>query len=190
MLTSIQLTTLLNQAAQKTDETAAAVYDLVYRELHRIAARYMARESPSHTLEVTGLVHEAYLELVADHDRHWQNRAHFYAYAARLMRHILVRHAKKKQAEKRGGGRLRTTISGLAAEGSDHFDLLALDEAMQQLECWDARKARVLELRFLAGLSIEEVALVTGLSQPSVYKDLKVAKGWLHHKLARNTWQI
>lgn len=190
MVTSEELTTLLNLSIKATDDRAAALYDAVYRELHKIAARHMIRESKGHTLEVTGLVHEAYLELVADRDRHWQNRAHFFGYAAKVMRHILVRHAKKKRTEKRGGGRLRTTLSGLAISGSNHVDLLALDEAMNILEQWDARKARILELRFLAGLSIEEVALVTGLSIASVYKDLKVAKGWLHHKLSRSTCQI
>lgn len=182
-LSSVELTRLLNLTGVGAEHNNSALFDMIYAKLHRIAASHMQREQPNHTLHVTDLVHEAYMELVASQARNWENRAHFYAFAATVMRHILVRYAKRKSTAKRGGNRLRTTLAHVPVTNRKAFDLLALDQALSQLEKMDATKARVVELRFLAGLSIEEVAEVTGRSQPSIYKDLKAAKGWLYHIL-------
>ena len=157
----------------------------VYTELRRQAARHLRRERPGHTLQTTALVHEAYLRLVDQKNVRWQNRAHFFAVAAQLMRRILVDHARRRHRAKRGGLGINLPLEEalvVAAEKSD-VDLLALDEALGRLAAIDARQCQIVELRFFIGLSIEETATVLGVSATTVKDDLNMAKAWLRREL-------
>ena len=157
---------------------------LVYGELRRLARHYMSRERPGHTLQTTALVNEAYLRLVGQEEMRWENRAHFFGIAARLMRQILVDHARGRQAAKRGGGQFRLSLSKVdrAAPGPD-VNLLALDEALGRLEAIDPQKSRVVELRYFGGLGIEETAEVIGVSPATVKRDWSIARAWLRCEL-------
>ena len=159
---------------------------LVYGELHRMAQRYLRRESPAHTLQPTALVNEAYLRLVDVENVHWEDRAHFFAVSAQMMRRILVDDARARGCGKRGGGaehlNLNDSIDGMPDRGDD---LVALDDALDALARFDARKARVVEMRFFGGLSVEETAAVLKISAPSVLRDWKLARAWLMRELAR-----
>ena len=154
---------------------------LVNEELRRLARSYMRRERPDHTLQTTALVNEAYLRLVDQKQVHWQNRAHFLAIAAQLMRRILVDYARRRQYQKRGGGALQVTL-GHAENLTDEKapDLVSLDEALTELDKMDSRRGRVVELRFFGGLSIEETAEVLKISPTTVERDWTIAKAWLH----------
>lgn len=154
----------------------------VYGYLHRIAGRAMRGERGSHTLQSTALVHEAFVRLAEGAPPRWRDREHFYAVAARLMRHILVDHARRRQAQRRGGGWQRIPLLEVEAEPVALLpapELLALDQALARLAEVDRRKARVIELRFFVGLSIEETAEVLGVSAPTVILDTRLAKAWL-----------
>ena len=166
-----------------------AVYDelfpLVYAELRRIAAREMRREKPGRTLQTTALVHEAYLRLLKDASLSFENRAHFLGVAARAMREILIEHARARSARKRGGGAVRLTLDDLVAPvSSPSIDVLALDEALQRLARLDERHARVVELRYFGGLSVEETAAALELSPATVKRDWTLARAWLFRELA------
>jgi RNA polymerase sigma factor (TIGR02999 family) len=178
---------LANVAAGDPD-AAASLFALVYDELRRLAASALRRERPDHTLQATALVHEAYLRLADEPDARWENRAHFLAVAAQAMRRILVDHARGRNAQKRGGGDVRRSLDGLegivAAEGPE-VDLLALDEALGRLAVFDPRQARVVELRFFGGLTVEETAAVTGLSDRTVKREWQMARAWLRREMAR-----
>ncbi|HET9528847.1 MAG TPA: sigma-70 family RNA polymerase sigma factor [Blastocatellia bacterium] len=157
---------------------------MAHTELHRIARRHMAAERPGHILQTTALVNEAYLRLIDWKSVEWQNRAHFFGLAGKIMRHILVDFARARTREKRGGDRLRVSLSGadrIARERS--ADLVALDDALQALEKLDARQARVVELRFFAGLSREETAEALNVSVGTVKRDLSMAEAWLYREL-------
>jgi RNA polymerase sigma-70 factor (ECF subfamily) len=169
-----------------SDRDAAAREALIahiYSELHRLAHHYMRSERPGHTLQTTALVNEAYLRLV-DVDRiEWRDRAHFFAMAATTMRRVLVDHARAHASEKRGGG---MTIGSLAADvpaPAPDVDVLALDEALARLALVDPQQAQVVELRYFAGLTIEEVAPVLGVSTGTVKREWSVAKAWLYREL-------
>jgi RNA polymerase sigma factor (TIGR02999 family) len=165
------------------DEAALGrLMPLVYAELRRIARRYLRGERSGHTLQPTALVHEAWIRLQGD-DRPLQNRAHFYAIAAHLMRQVLVDHARAQNAQKRGGGAVRVELEAAAAPAEQAPELLALDEALAALEKLDPRKGRIIELRFFAGLSIDETAEVLGVSAPLVVKETRLARAWLHRAL-------
>jgi RNA polymerase sigma-70 factor (ECF subfamily) len=155
----------------------------VYDELHRIAERHMRAERPGHTLQPTALIHEAFIRLV-DADVPWTGRAHFFAVAARVMREILVDHARGRMRQKRGGGQAAVTLDE-ALLGSHEPDarLIELDEALERLEALDARKARAIELHYFGGLTYEEVAAVEGTSSATVDRDLRMGKAWLHREL-------
>jgi RNA polymerase sigma factor (TIGR02999 family) len=154
---------------------------LVYDELHRLAHHYMSRERPDHTLQTTALVHEAYLRLVDQTHVRWQNRAHFFGIAANLMRQILVNHALRHRAAKRGGAAYKLTLDeAVAVSEEPDVDLLALDEALTRLAALDARQARIVELRFFGGLTVEETAEVLNVSPATVKREWNVAKAWLH----------
>jgi RNA polymerase sigma-70 factor, ECF subfamily len=157
---------------------------LVERELRRLARGYVRGERQGHTLQTTALVNEAYLRLVEQRRVRWQNRAHFLAIAAQLMRRILVDHARRRQYLKRGGGALQVTLSEAEAlAGGRAPDLVALDEALASLGEIDPRRARVVELRFFGGLSIEETAEALKVSTTTVERDWTTAKAWLHKTL-------
>ncbi len=162
------------------DELMPAVYD----ELRHLAAHYLSRERSNHTLQPTALVHEAYLQLVDESRVNWQNRAHFFAAAARMMRHILVDHARAHNAAKRGGGNLKVTLSeAVAAFATPDLDLLALDDALNELGELDPQQSRVVELRYFGGLSIEDTAAVLKISPATVKRDWTTAKAWLRRCL-------
>ena len=164
---------------------------LVYDELHRMASRYLRREREGHTLQTTALINEAYLRIV-DQDRvNWQNRAHFFAMSARLMRRILVDVARSKRYQKRGGGAIKVTLDDeLVAAAERSHDLVALDDALGALAAVDERKAQVIELRFFGGLSVEETATVLNVSVDTVMRDWKLAKVWLLRELRRGVSAI
>jgi RNA polymerase sigma-70 factor, ECF subfamily len=178
------VTQLLQDWSSGNPQAAEEVLPLVYQELRRIAARQLRRERDDHTLEATALVHEAYMRLQGHEGFHWPSRAHFFAFAAHLIRRILVDHARNRNRAKRGGGWERVTL----AEAADlalgrNPDLLALDEALSSLETLDPRKAAVVELRFFAGLNLEETAAQLGVSPETVGREWRRAKAWLYCQL-------
>jgi len=159
---------------------------LVHEELLVLARRYMARENPGHTLQSTALVNEAYLRMVDMGRVEWQNRAHFLAIAARVMRHILVDLARSKRSQKHGGGTPRVSLDealGLASASS--YDVLGLDQALHALAALDPRRGKVVESRIFGGLTIEETAAALEISTDTVTRDWKLAKAWLARELAR-----
>jgi RNA polymerase sigma factor (TIGR02999 family) len=159
---------------------------LVYAELHRLAKRYMGREHAGHTLQTSALVNEAYLRLIDAHGVRWQNRAHFFAVSAQIMRRILVDFARAKQNLKRGGGARQVTLNeGLVFTPESGADLLALDEALERLALLNARQSKVVELRYFGGLSEEEVAVVLKVSSRTVRTDWSLARAWLYRELRR-----
>ena len=158
---------------------------LVYDELHRLARGHMARERPDHTLQASGLVHEAYVRLVELKEMRWQNRAHFFAMAARVMRRILVDNARARRNEKRGGGVPKVTLEeALLVSSGPGADLVALDEALTALEVLHPRKSQVVELRYFAGLNLEETADALAVSIDTVKRDWRFAKLWLFSELS------
>jgi RNA polymerase sigma factor (TIGR02999 family) len=168
-----------------------AVFPIAYDELRRLAAGYLSRERPDHTLQPTALVHEAYIRLTEQRGVVWRNRSHFLGIAATMMRRILVNHAEAHRAAKRGGGETRVTLdtSVDGAAGSDDgaaVEVLALDAALTALSRLDARAARVVELRFFAGLGIEETAEVLGTSPATVKREWLVARTWLRREVVRD----
>ena len=158
----------------------------VYNDLRRLANHHLAGERAGHTLAPTALVHEVYLRLGSYEAISWQDRAHFFAMASKIMRRVLVDHARKKRAAKRGGGESAVTLieSREAGTGPDGVDLIALDEALTQLEALDERQCRIVQMRFFGGLRNEEIAEVLGISVPTVKRDWAVAKLWLRRALS------
>jgi RNA polymerase sigma factor (TIGR02999 family) len=185
-LSDRDVTILLHQW-QKGDASALErLLPLVYDELRRVARARLRAEQPNHTLQATALVHETYLRLMGRGQQTPQNRAHLFALAARLMRQILVDHARKKKAEKRGGGVTAITITDSApAPETSLVDILALDEALTQLAAHDTRLAQVVEMRYFAGMSIEETAVALNVSTATVERDWTVAKAWLLQRLSQ-----
>jgi RNA polymerase sigma factor (TIGR02999 family) len=167
------------------DQTALErLTPIVYRELHRLARRYMKGERPGHSLQATALVNEAYLRLVDYNRMQWQDRAHFFAVSAQLMRRILVEHARRRNL-KRGGGVQHVSVHEAAAVcGQRATDLVALDDAMNALAQFDLRKSQVVEMRFFGGLSVEETAEVLKVSPITVMRDWSTAKTWLYRELS------
>ena len=165
-------------------QSVDSLLPIVYQELRRLAASYLRRERPGQTLQPTALVHEAYLRLMKDKPGRWQNRAHFCAIAAHSMRQILIERARARGAQKRGGARQRVTLDeGLLPGAERSIDLIALDEALERLAAFDARKVRVIELRFFAGLTVEEAAQVLNVSPDTVARDWRMARTWLLREL-------
>jgi len=160
---------------------------IVYAELHRLARRYMRGERAGHSLQTTALVNEAYMRLVDYKRMQWQNRAHFFAVSAQLMRRILVDHARRHNL-KRGGGLKRVSLENIALVDNERGeDLVALDDAMKRLAEFDSRKAQVVEMRFFGGLSVEETAEVLKISAVTVMRDWSTARAWLYRELAGGT---
>ena len=161
---------------------------LVERELHRIADRYMRRESPAHTLQTTALVNEAYIQLIDQRATRWQNRAHFFGIAATIMRRILLNYARNRGRDKRGGEVTRVSLSEAAAMSEEKSaELIALDEALRKLESIDERKSRIVELRYFGGLSVEETAAFLKVSHRTVARDWKLARAWLRREIGRES---
>ncbi|MBN1569372.1 MAG: sigma-70 family RNA polymerase sigma factor [Acidobacteria bacterium] len=180
-----ELTLLLQSWEKGSDEALDRLIPLVYRELHQLASRCMSREEPGHTLQTSALINEAYLKLVNQRKVHWENRAHFLAIAARLMRRILVDHARQKHRKKRGGQAYPLSLEDceLPAETASS-ELVALNEALTSLEKIDPRKCRVVELRFFAGLTVEETAEVLKVSANTILRDWNMAKAWLYREIS------
>lgn len=181
---SHEITGLLDQWRSGDPEASSRLMDLVYRELHRIAAREMRREHGEHTLQTTAVVHEAYLRICRSEPIDWKDRAHFYAVAAQQLRRVLVDHARRVRSEKRGGGAVKLSLwdSDGPAIGMDER-VLAVDQALERLESLDPRAAKVVELRFFGGLSEAEAAEALQISVATVKRDWDFAKAWLAGQL-------
>ena len=181
------VTQLLNQWAGGDEQAGEALTPLVYDELHKIAARLFRSERSGHTLQPTALVHEAYANLIGA-DISWQDRAHFYSLAARMMRRLLVNHANAKNAAKRGGGAVRVTLDeSRTPAADDSAELLDLDEALTRLAEMDERKAELIQLQYFGGLSFKEMEEVTGLSSSTLDRDLRFARAWLKDQLSKRS---
>jgi RNA polymerase sigma-70 factor (ECF subfamily) len=179
-----EVTLLLAEWAKGNQNALNDLTPLVYRELRQLAASYLRKERQDHTLRPTALVHEAYLRLVDQKNPNWQNRSHFFGVAARLMRQILVDHARRRQAGKRAGSKNRVSLEeAFSFQQERSRDLVALDNGLNTLEKLDARKCRAVELRYFGGLSMDEIARVLDVSPVTVRRDLRMAEAWLHHEM-------
>ena len=180
-----EITRLLAEVRGGNAEAESRLASVVYDELHRLAAYYMHGERPNHSLQATILVHEAFIRLVDQDDQNWQNRSHFFAAAAQIMRHILIDYARSRRAEKRGGGQPVVQLDEAMVFSDDNCEeWIAVDQALDRLGERDARLARIVEMRFFAGLTEEEIGEVLGVSPRTVKRDWKVAKAWLHGELS------
>ena len=180
-----QVTQLLCDWSGGDEGALEKLIPLVQPELHRLAHYYMSRERAGHTLQTTALLDEAYLRLVNDTARTWQNRAHFVATAAQLMRRIMVDHARERQSLKRGGGALKVILDEAALVTETRSEeLLALDEALEKLAVQDPRKSRIVELRYFGGLTMEETAGFLDMSLRTVEREWNMAKAWLYRALS------
>jgi RNA polymerase sigma-70 factor, ECF subfamily len=180
------ITRLLEDLRAGDARAESRLIEVVYPELRRMARRYLRAERQGHTLQATALVHEAYLRLVGQMDKDWKNRSHFFAVAASLIRRILVDHARNRKAQKREGVRQRIELTdGLAISESRLDEVLAIDAALERLATWDPRQCRVVELRFFAGLTEEEVAEALGVTSRTVKRDWVTARAWLTRELSQ-----
>ena len=183
-----EITRLLTAWTDGDQSALEKLVPLVESELHRLAHHYMGRERPGHTLQTSALVNEAYIRLIDWKNVRWQNRAHFFAVSAQLMRRILVDFARERNYLKRGGGALQVSLAEAESLPLDrNDDLVALDEALAKLSQFDDRKGRVVELRFFGGLSVKEVAEVLKVSEETVMRDWRLAKVWLLRELGRES---
>ena len=184
--TPANVTELLRDWSAGNKQAQEKLFQIVYNELHRQAARALRHEHPGLSLQTTDLIHEAYLRLVDQQHVEWQNRLHFFAIAAKVMRHILVDHARGRQAAKRGGTDIRLPLQeAMAVLPGQDLDFVALDEALTKLTELDPQQSHVVELRFFSGLSVEETARVLDVSERTVKRDWNVAKAWLRRELSR-----
>jgi RNA polymerase sigma factor (TIGR02999 family) len=178
------VTRLLQRWQDGDRDALEAITPLVYRELRRIAASHLRREKSGHTLRPTELLHEAFLHLIQQQDQNWKNRAHFFGVAANLMRHILVDYARAKNSGKRGGGMQKVTLDLAVSEAASRpSQLIALDDALRELEKLDPRKGQIIELRFFGGMSIEETAVAAGISTATVSREQRMAEAWLQRQM-------
>jgi RNA polymerase sigma-70 factor, ECF subfamily len=182
MSSTHEVTLLLAKWAKGNQDALNELTPLVYKELRQLAASYLRTERQGHTLQPTALVHEAYLRLVDQSNPNWQNRSHFYGVAARLMRQILVDHARRKQAGKRAGQSVPLE-DAVSFQKQQSRDLMALDTSLTALEKIDPRKCKAVELRYFGGLSTEEIAQVLDVSSNTVLRDLRLAEAWLHQEM-------
>jgi RNA polymerase sigma factor (TIGR02999 family) len=181
------VTDLLRRWASGDAGAQDRLIPLIYEECRHIAERQLRSEDPGHTLEPTALVHELYLRLVDQRAASWQGRAHFYGVAAQMMRRILVDHARARHARKRGGARVMISLANMADTSSDTSiaDILAVDDLLSRLGALDPEQQRIVELRFFAGLTVEETALVIGRSPRTVKREWQLAKAWLYRELRK-----
>lgn len=179
-----RVTDLLHRWREGDEAARDQLVAIVYPELQRLARSYLGAERRDHTLQATALVHEAYMRLV-DADVDWDDRVHFLAVAARVMRRVLVDHGKARRRQKRGGERIRTTLDERSLAAAEPIvDIVAVDEALRSLAVEDRRQSRVVELHYFGGMTYEEIASVLGLSATTVKRDLRFAKAWLEEELA------
>ncbi|MCU0237945.1 MAG: sigma-70 family RNA polymerase sigma factor [Pyrinomonadaceae bacterium] len=185
--TSNQITQLLNELNLGNKLAFDQLMPLVYDELRLIAKRFMSRQKTDHTLQTTELIHEAYLKLAEKNENSWQNRSHFFGVAAQAMRHILVDYARAKQSQKRGGVQFQITLEDNALVSNDNSSqILALNEALENLSKLDQRKVKVVEMKFFGGLTMEEIAEVLSISPETAKRDWKFARTWLLRELSNN----
>jgi RNA polymerase sigma factor (TIGR02999 family) len=183
---SQNLTQMLVQLSEGNSQMVEDILPLIYNELRKLAGNYLRRERSDHTLQPTALVHEAYIKLIDQTQVKWQNRAHFFGIAANIMRRILVDYARQHKAEKRGGAAEKLPLEEeilIVSEGKS-AELLALDEALENLAKMDPQKSKIVELRYFGGLSVEETAEVLGVSEITVKRHWRMAKAWLYGQLA------
>ena len=181
-----ELTQLLVQLSEGKSQVVDDILPLIYDELRRLASNYLRRERSDHTLQPTALVHEAYIKLIDQTQVKWQNRAHFFGIAANIMRRILVDYARQHKADKRGGAAEKLPLEEeilIVSEGKS-AELLALDEALENLAKFDPQKSKIVELRYFGGLSVEETAEVLGVSEITVKRHWRMAKAWLYGQLS------
>ncbi len=184
---SAQISLLLADWGHGDEAARDALIPLIYKELRRIARQRLWRERPDHTLQSAALVNEAYLRLVRQEPQEWQNRAHFFGVAAQMMRHILVDHARNRLAAKRGAGAPRLSLDAeIGVPQKPEVDLVALDDALNRLTSLDPQQGRIIELRFFGGLSIEETAVVMGISPATVKREWATARAWLQRELKKD----
>ncbi len=184
MSEATEVTLLLAALSRGENDAGAKLIPFVYDELRRLAGNYMRRERADHTLQATALVHEAYLKLVEQRSVNWQSRAHFFGVAAQLMRRILIDHARGRSRQKRGGEQHKVSLEEATVFSEQQADeLLAVDDCLNRLAKIDPRQARIVEMRFFGGLSVEESAEALGISPKTVKRDWSVAKAWLYADL-------
>ena len=180
-----EVTELLEEWSNGNEAALERLMPLVYDELHRLAHRYMGHERPGHTLQTSGLVNEAYLRLIDQSQVRWQNRGHFFGIAAQMMRRILVDYARNRRYAKHGGAAHRVSFDEARILSPERAaDVVALDEALNELATFDQRKSQIVELRFFGGLSIEEAAEVLSVSPGTVMRDWTLAKAWLRKAMS------
>ncbi|HUQ90515.1 MAG TPA: sigma-70 family RNA polymerase sigma factor [Bryobacteraceae bacterium] len=185
---SPQITELLNDWKKGNPAALDQLMPVVYAELRKLARRHMQRQNPSHTLQATALIHEAFVRMVGDSGKRWKNRTHFFSVAAKVMRHVLVDHARAKGSAKRGGGWIAVPLDeGIATSDERLGGLLVLDRALTDLAKLHSRQSQVVELRFFGGFSVEETAEILEVSQETVMLDWRAAKAWLHHQMDRRS---
>ena len=185
MSDSNDITRLLSEWNQGNRAALDRLLPLVYDELHRLAGSYMRQERPDHTLQTTALVHEAYLRLVGSQNARWDNRVHFFAAAAQVMRHILIDYARSHARDKRGGGKPEVSLDEAAILSTERaHELLAVDDALTSLTALDERKGRVFELRYFGGMSVDEAAEALQVSPATIARDWRMAKAWLTRELS------
>ena len=178
------ITRILEKVSSGDPHAAHELLPLVYEQLRAAAQKQMAQERRDHTLQATALIHEAYVRLVGSHDVSWENRAHFYLAAAEAMRRVLIEHARKRGRAKRGGGRQRIPLTGEElAQNPNLEEIMSVDAAIRRLEEQDGRMARIVRLRFFAGLGVGETAAALGLSDRTVRREWALARAWLHREL-------
>ena len=180
-----EITLLLNRIGDGSQTAAGRLLELVYPDLRRLAGAYMQNERSDHTLQATALVHEAYMRLVDWENVSWQNRAHFFSVASEVMRKVLVDHARAKKAQKRDAGQKILIDEAVSLPEANQLDILALNEALETLGKLDKRQARIVELRFFGGLTIEETAYVLETSETTVRREWAFAKAWFQRELSR-----
>ena len=180
----LQVSRLLADWSKEDPAARDALVAIVYKELQRLAHHYMQGERANHTLQTTALVNEAYLRLTDLTRMQWRDRAHFFAMAATLMRRVLVDHARDRARDKRGGGVVFTALEDEPMAAPSSIDALALDEALDRLAAIDPQHARIVELRYFAGLTIEETSEALGISPATVKREWTFARAWLHHQLS------
>lgn len=178
------VTRLLRDWSGGNQAALDALTPLVYRDLRQRARSYLRRERPDHTLQPTALIHEAYIRLIGEHPPEWNDRAHFFAVASRVMRQILVDHARRHEADKRGGGIANVTLDeALVPFQSNNTDIMALDEALSRLEAFDPRKCKIVEMRYFGGCTVEETAQAVGVAGITVIREMRLAEAWLRREM-------
>ncbi len=182
-----EITQMLREWSDGKPEALDKLLPLVYTELHRQAASFLRKERPGHTLQTTALINEAYLKLIDRRDVNWESRTDFFAVAAQAMRRILVDYARAKYREKRGGDNVKLSLEAatLVAAKEKGVDLIALDEALNKLVKFDEQQARIVELRYFSGLSLEETAEALHISRATVARDWEAARAWLHREMTK-----